>query len=111
MKWPNLFQRKIKLFHPIPWNTPESGWIEVNSTHGIFTGVNRNQQWVFFKNKCPHAGGRFEEKCSNSNELVCILHRYRYNLTTGKGAHGQGDYIQLYVPKEEEDGIYLLPLN
>ncbi len=55
---------------------------------------------------CPHAGARLGMGgwCENGN-VVCPVHRYRYNLKTGRGL--QGDYIQTYETDIRKDGVYV----
>jgi 3-phenylpropionate/trans-cinnamate dioxygenase ferredoxin subunit len=38
-------------------------------------------------------------------QLVCPVHRYRYNVKTGQGK--QGDYVQSYATETREDGVYV----
>ncbi|RZL30971.1 MAG: Rieske (2Fe-2S) protein, partial [Pedobacter sp.] len=56
------------------------------------------QQGQFFavENTCPHAGGLLSGGWCTEGKIVCPIHRYEYNLTTGRGADGQGDYIDIY---------------
>ncbi|PST83789.1 (2Fe-2S)-binding protein [Pedobacter yulinensis] len=55
---------------------------------------------------CPHAGGHFSGGWCEHGSLVCPIHRYSYSLETGRGAEGQGDYIDLYPTDMREDGVY-----
>ncbi|RYG43416.1 MAG: Rieske (2Fe-2S) protein [Chitinophagaceae bacterium] len=57
--------------------------------------------------KCPHAGGELSGGWCENGQLVCPLHRYQYNLETGKGAAGQGDYIDVFPVEVKADGIYV----
>jgi len=54
--------------------------------------------------KCPHAGGDLTQGWCKDGKLICPLHRYSFNLETGKGSEGQNDYIESY-PVEIKDGI------
>ncbi|WP_443939043.1 Rieske (2Fe-2S) protein [Pedobacter sp. MW01-1-1] len=56
---------------------------------------------------CPHAGGHFDGGWCKNGHLVCPIHRYEYNLETGRGREGQGDYINLYPVEVREDGLYI----
>lgn len=57
-------------------------------------------------NKCPHAGAHLGAGgwCENE-QIVCPVHRYKYDLKTGRGA--QGDYVKPYPVQMREDGIYI----
>ncbi len=56
---------------------------------------------------CPHAGGHFNGGWCKNGNLVCPIHRYEYNLKTGRGAEGQGDYINIYPTEIRDDGLYI----
>jgi 3-phenylpropionate/trans-cinnamate dioxygenase ferredoxin subunit len=57
-------------------------------------------------NKCPHAGAHLGNGgwCENE-QIVCPVHRYKYDLKTGRGL--QGDYVKPYPVQMREDGIYI----
>lgn len=57
--------------------------------------------------KCPHAGGDLTAGWCKNGKLVCPLHRYSYNLQTGKGSEGQNDYINTYPLESRSDGLYI----
>ncbi len=57
--------------------------------------------------KCPHAGGDLHHGWCEDGKLVCPLHRYTYNLHTGKGSEGQGDYIDTYKVKVTDNEIWV----
>lgn len=59
------------------------------------------------QNTCPHAGGILSGGWCKQGNIVCPIHRYEYNLTTGRGAEGQGDYIDIYPTDLKEDGLYI----
>lgn len=61
--------------------------------------------WVAFAKKCPHAGAGFTGGWCEGNEVVCPFHRRRFDLTTGKGAAGQGDYIDIYPLQQDGDRV------
>lgn len=59
------------------------------------------------ENNCPHAGGILSGGWCKHGNIVCPIHRYEYNLETGRGAIGQNDYIDIYPVEERADGIYV----
>jgi nitrite reductase/ring-hydroxylating ferredoxin subunit len=68
----------------------------------------RHQTKLFVvQNTCPHAGGILSGGWCKEGNIVCPIHRYEYNLITGRGAKGQGDYIHIYPTEEREDGLYI----
>lgn len=58
------------------------------------------------QNTCPHAGGILSGGWCSSGSIICPIHRYAYNLENGRGAEGQGDYIDVYPLRLEDDGLY-----
>jgi nitrite reductase/ring-hydroxylating ferredoxin subunit len=59
-------------------------------------------------NKCPHAGGRLADGYIDvQGNIVCPLHRYRFNCDTGRNTSGEGYYLKTYKIETREDGIYI----
>jgi nitrite reductase/ring-hydroxylating ferredoxin subunit len=56
---------------------------------------------------CPHAGGELSGGWCRDGKIVCPIHRYSYNLDTGRGDPGQNDYVDTYPVEIREDGIYI----
>ncbi|MET4080462.1 nitrite reductase/ring-hydroxylating ferredoxin subunit [Pedobacter sp. UYP30] len=56
---------------------------------------------------CPHAGGHFSGGWCKNGHLICPIHRYAYSLENGRGAEGQGDYINIYPTEIRKDGLYV----
>lgn len=67
-----------------------------------FDGTN----YFALADKCPHAGARFGAGgwCDNGL-LVCPVHRYKYNLATGKGI--QGDFVETFPVEVKKEGMYV----
>jgi nitrite reductase/ring-hydroxylating ferredoxin subunit len=57
--------------------------------------------------KCPHAGGDLSSGWCKEGKLVCPVHRYSYNLHTGKGSEGQNDYINTFPVEIRGGAIYV----
>lgn len=56
---------------------------------------------------CPHAGGELAAGVCKDGKLICPLHRYSYDIHTGKGDPGQNDYVDVYPVEIREDGVYI----
>lgn len=56
---------------------------------------------------CPHAGADLSQGWCTNQRLVCPIHRYSYDLTTGKGSEGQNDYIDAYPVEVKGEDIYI----
>lgn len=55
--------------------------------------------------KCPHAGADLSGGWCEHGQLICPYHRHAFDLETGRGAPGQGNYIRVY-PTRQENGIW-----
>ncbi|MBK0383870.1 Rieske 2Fe-2S domain-containing protein [Pedobacter sp. SD-b] len=69
--------------------------------------VKYNSEYFATAAKCPHAGADISQGWCENGFLVCPFHRYKYNLETGRGIIGQGDYIEIYPIKESKDQLLI----
>ena len=59
-------------------------------------------------NKCPHAGGRMADGWMDPlGNIVCPLHRYRFDFHNGRNISGEGYHINTYPIEDRADGIYV----
>jgi nitrite reductase/ring-hydroxylating ferredoxin subunit len=57
---------------------------------------------------CPHAGGLLADGYLDTlGNIVCPLHRYKYNLSTGRNVSGEGYYLKHWPVEIREDGVYV----
>lgn len=60
------------------------------------------------QDKCPHNGASLSRgMCSAKNEIICPLHRYSFDLKTGKATSGGAYALQTYPIESREDGLWL----
>jgi len=65
-------------------------------------------KYFAFAAKCPHASGRFAEGwCDPLGNVVCPLHRYKFNMATGRNVSGEGYHLRTYPVEQREDGLYV----
>ncbi len=57
--------------------------------------------------RCPHAGGDLSAGWCTNKKLICPIHRYSYDLDTGKGSQGQNDYIDSFPVKIIDGAIWV----
>lgn len=57
--------------------------------------------------RCPHAGEDLTRGWCAERKLVCPIHRFSYDLDTGRGSPGQNDYVNTYAVKIEGSDIYV----
>ena len=61
-----------------------------------------------FTNKCPHAGGMMSEGYIDAlGNVVCPMHRYKYDIRNGRNTSGEGYYRTHWPIETREDGIYV----
>ncbi len=85
----------------------ENELIKINAERKQLCLVKYDDEFFATKTKCPHAGADLSQgKCVNG-EIECPFHRYRYDLKTGRGTAGQGDYLQTYPVKSEKGELYV----
>ncbi|MBC7565639.1 MAG: Rieske (2Fe-2S) protein [Pedobacter sp.] len=59
------------------------------------------------ENSCPHAGGILSGGWCKNGNIICPIHRWEYSLENGRGASGQGDYVNTYPVEVRNDGTYI----
>ncbi len=58
--------------------------------------------------KCPHAGGLFANGHLDAlGNLVCPLHKYKFNLSNGRNISGEGYYLKTFSIEERQNGIFI----
>lgn len=58
--------------------------------------------------KCPHAGGIMADGYVDAlGNIVCPVHRYKFNLQNGRNITGEGYYLKVYPVEVRPDGIYI----
>jgi len=99
MQWHKIFEADI---------LTQSDFVKQITVKGKkFCAIKNNDQIVVTQAYCPHAGAGLAGGWCEKGKLVCPFHRYEYDLQTGRGAPGQGDYIEIYQTEIKEDGVYL----
>ncbi len=80
---------------------------KINVSGKKLCAVKTGDRLFVVQNKCPHAGAELSQGwCSNGN-IICPYHRHEFNLETGRGKAGQGNYLNHYPVEARGDGIYV----
>jgi nitrite reductase/ring-hydroxylating ferredoxin subunit len=67
-----------------------------------------NDQLFAFALKCPHAGGIMAEGYIDAlGNVVCPLHRYKYDMKNGRNVSGEGYYLKNWPVEIRPDGVYV----
>lgn len=65
-------------------------------------------QLFAFSHKCPHAGGIMADGFLDvTGNVVCPVHRYKFNIQNGRNTSGEGYYLKTYPVEQREEGIYI----
>ena len=89
-------------------NFPASG-VTLITVAGKTITVGRDKEKLFAcAHKCPHAGGVLADGYMDAlGNIVCPLHRYRFNPFNGRNTSGEGYYLKTFLVEEREDGLYV----
>ena len=67
-----------------------------------------NEAVFAFSYKCPHAGGILADgRIDALGNIVCPLHRYKFNLKNGIDVTGEGYYLKIYPVEIRENGVFV----
>jgi nitrite reductase/ring-hydroxylating ferredoxin subunit len=104
---------KPMTWHKIADHIDELGFAENNiavvEVQGKKMCIGMHKEKVFaFAYKCPHAGGMLAEGFIDAlGNIVCPLHRYKYNMQNGRNVSGEGYYLKNWPVDTRQDGIYI----
>jgi nitrite reductase/ring-hydroxylating ferredoxin subunit len=66
------------------------------------------EQFFAFAYTCPHASGIMADGWIDLlGNVVCPLHRYKFNIINGRNTSGEGYYLKTYPLRIDEKGIYV----
>lgn len=61
-----------------------------------------------FAHKCPHASGfLIDGYIDVFGNVVCPVHRYKYDIRTGRNVSGEGYYLKNWPVDIREDGVFI----
>lgn len=90
----------------IPFNDKKIALVQINGKKICLIKTDHGLKAC--TDKCPHAGGSLSDGfVDNKGNIVCCVHFYKFNLTTGRDALNEGYFLKTYPVKEEPDGIYI----
>lgn len=90
----------------LSFNANQIAVVEVNGKKICVTRY--QQQWFAFGYKCPHASGIMADGYIDAvGNVVCPIHRYKFNLQNGRNTSGEGYYLKTYPVQETEEGILI----
>lgn len=102
--WIKIFENEEALLNNIPQGQARNFLIRGNkiciahSRDGVFAVSDR----------CPHNGASLSSGfCNEHSQIVCPMHRYPFDLKTGRAAAGLAYALVTYPIKTEESGVYI----
>lgn len=58
--------------------------------------------------KCPHAGGPLSEGYLDAaGHLVCPIHRYKFDLQSGRNVSGEGYFLKTFPVEIRKEGVFI----
>lgn len=101
--------RKIKVAESVidfDYNT--NGMCVVNADGKKITIAKFKNSIHAFAYKCPHAGGVMADGFIDAlGNAVCPLHRYKFNLITGRNSTGE-EYLKIYKTEVNDSGVFVI---
>lgn len=89
-------------------NFSENGLAMLDLAGKTITVGLHNHQVFACAQKCPHAGGILADGYIDAvGNLVCPMHRYKFNPQTGRNISGEGYYLKTFAIELREDGVFV----
>lgn len=102
IKWHKIADSRNE-FH---W--PSNNLLVVDVNGKTITLAMRDNKLFACAYKCPHASGILAEGFVDATgNIVCPLHRYKFDLKNGRNVSGEGYYLKVYAVEERAEGIFL----
>jgi nitrite reductase (NADH) small subunit len=98
-----------------PASSIREGQVLCFTVAGRRLAVGRTARGFFaLDDRCPHAGGSLGEGLLDGEAVVCPIHGYAYDVTTGEGLDDgaevrvhpcvlEGDVLRIQLPDEDEE--------
>lgn len=102
VKWHKIADSK----NEIAWQTNKMAIVEAAGK--TITVGDANGQLFACAYKCPHASGILADGFIDATgNVVCPLHRFKFNTQNGRNTSGEGYYLKVYAVEEREAGIFV----
>lgn len=109
-----LFKHTLKWYKLFDSITAANAYVEKGKVNSITFEkkkicLARTAEGLFAVNdKCPHNGASLSNGfCTEAGTVVCPMHRYHFDLKTGRAKSGIGDYVETYPVEIRDDGVYI----
>lgn len=86
----------------------QAGLTEIEVNGKTICVIKHNDQLFACTQKCPHAGGILADGYIDPmGNLVCPIHRYRFDPKNGKNSSGEGYFLKTFLIEERDNGIFV----
>jgi len=109
-----LFDKKIKWYKIFDSLLAAETQVAIGKVTTVDTGrkkicVARTSEGFFAVNdKCPHNGASLGNGyCTAEGSVVCPMHRYHFDLKTGRAKSGLGDFVETYPMEVRDNGVFI----
>ncbi len=69
---------------------------------------NTNETLFACASKCPHAGGIMANGYIDAvGNIVCPLHRYKFDKNTGRNSSGEGYFLKTFPVEHRPNGVFI----
>jgi nitrite reductase/ring-hydroxylating ferredoxin subunit len=107
-----LFKKKIRWYKIFESQLEAEERIGLLHTETVMAGgkkicIARTSAGFFaVSDRCPHNGFSLGKGwCTENNTVVCPLHRYSFDLKTGRAKTGLADYVNTYSLESRTEGF------
>lgn len=100
-------------WHKVAEDINELAWQQNNmaviEADGKKVTIARFKEELFvFAYKCPHASGVLADGFIDAlGNVVCPMHRYKFNMQNGRNTSGEGYYMKTYHIEKRTEGIFV----
>ncbi len=89
-------------------NFSDNGLTEIKVADKIICIAFRNNSVTACTQKCPHAGGTLSGGFIDAmGNIVCPLHRYKFNLQNGRNTSGEGYFLKTFPVEIRNEGVFI----
>ncbi|MCJ8211228.1 Rieske (2Fe-2S) protein [Mucilaginibacter sp. RS28] len=86
---------------------PEAKITKVKAGSKNICLVYNDDKYYALASRCPHAGADLSGGWCKEGKLVCPVHRFTYDLQTGRGGEGQFDFVPTYPVKIKNGEVFV----
>lgn len=102
--WIKIFETKEEFENYILPNT----FVVFNLRSEKICVTRTNKGFYAVQDRCPHNGASLSKGfCSLKNEIICPLHRYSYDLESGKATSGGAYALKTYPIETRDNGVFV----